>query len=101
MSKRAVNKFVPNYFPEDLKWFERDGLLTYVDQIKYSEFSSDPDKYLKQAEVVNFDMIHARCRGDKQYLTDKYYQTVVSDDVKNMPQKDKKKPFLHVLGLIE
>ena len=91
--KQAVNKFVPNYVPENLKWFERNGLLTYTDQLKYSEFSSDPDKDLKEAEIVNFDVINARCRGDKQSLTDKHYQTVVSDDVKNMPQNDKKGRF--------
>ena len=90
MSKRAVNKFVQNYVPENLKWSERNGLLTYIDQLKYSEFSLDLDK---EAEVVNFDIIHSKCRGDKQSLTDKDYQTVVSDDVKNMPQKGKKDRF--------
>ena len=90
MSKRAVNKFFRNYVPENLIWFERNGLLTYIDQLKYSEIFSDPDKHLTVAEVVNFDMIHARCSGDKESLTDKHYQTVVSDDVKNIPQKDKK-----------
>ena len=94
MSKGAVNNFVPNYVPENLKWSERDGLLIYIDQ--YSEFSSDPDIYLKEAKVVSFDMMHARCTGDKQSSIDKHYQTVVSDDVKNMPQKGKKRPFLHV-----
>ena len=72
MSKRAVNKFVQNYVPENLKWSERSGLLTYINQLKYSEFSLDLDK---EAEVVNFDMIHAKCRGDKQSLTDKDYQS--------------------------
>ena len=90
MSKRAVNKFVQNYVPENLKSSERNGLLTYIDQLKYSEFSLDLDK---EAGVVNFDMIHAKCRDDKQSLTDKDYQTVVSDGVKNMPQKGKKDRF--------
>ena len=44
--------------------------------------------------------MHARCTGDKQSSIDKHYQTVVSDDVKNMPQKGKKGHFC-MLGLIE
>ena len=91
MSKRPVNKYVPEYVPSNLKWFERDELLTYIDELKYSKFSRDPDKYLKEVEVLNFDMIHARCRDDKQSVTDKQYQTVASNDLKNMSQKGKKK----------
>ena len=91
MSKRFVNKFVLNCVPENFKWYERDGLRTYIDQLKYSEFSSDPDKYLKEADIVNFDMIHERCGRHKRSMTDKHYQTIVSVDVKNMPQKERKK----------
>ena len=48
-NERAVNKYVPDYISPDLKWYERDGLLTYIDQLKHSEFSKDPDSYLKNA----------------------------------------------------
>ena len=41
--KIFVNKYVPVYVPQDLKWYERDGLLTYINQIKYERFSEDPD----------------------------------------------------------
>ena len=46
--------------PEDLPWYERDGLLTYFDQLKYKEFICDPDAAVKNTEVINFDMIHAQ-----------------------------------------
>ena len=29
--KMLVNKYIPEYVPSDLKWYERDGLLTYID----------------------------------------------------------------------
>lgn len=86
MSKRFVINYVPNYVSENLKWYERRGLLTYIDQLKFSGFSSDRDKYLKEAEIVNFGMIYTMCGRHKQSMTDKHYQTVVSDDVKKMPQ---------------
>ena len=40
------NKYVPDYCPPDLPWYERDGLLTWYDQNKYAEFSKNPDEYL-------------------------------------------------------
>ena len=45
--KKTVNKYAPEYVPSDLKWYEREGLLTYIEQLKYSDFSRDPDHCLK------------------------------------------------------
>ena len=87
-----MNKYIPEYTPENLKWYERYGLLTYIDQLKYEQFSSHPEQYLKKAEIINFDNIHKRCRSDPQKFSDKYYQTVVSKDIEKIPQKEKKDP---------
>ena len=27
----SKNSYIPQYFKPDLKWFERDGLMTYID----------------------------------------------------------------------
>ena len=89
--KIFVNKYIPEAVPSNLKWYERDGLLTYIDQLKYKRFTSDSDKYLEKAQVINFDMIHNRCRGDHQTYSDKDYQTVAWSDVKNMSQKERKR----------
>ena len=53
----------------------------------------DPDIYLKEAQVINFDMIHSRCWGDEESMSDNHYQTAFSSDFKKMPQKDRKKAF--------
>ena len=90
-NQKSVNKYVPDCVSPDLKWYGKDGLLTYIDQLKYSEFSKDPNGYLENARIVNFDMIHAQCRGDARQHDDKYYQTVYESSVKEMPQKEKKK----------
>ena len=88
--KILVNKYIPKVVPKDLKWYERDGLFTYIDQLKYELFTNDPDKYLEKAEVVNFEMIHNRCRGDPRKFSDKYYQTVVKSDLeKNVSKREK------------
>ena len=56
--KIFVNKYIPEYVPLDLKWYERDGLMTYINQLNYEQFSEDPGGYLKKAELVNSDVIH-------------------------------------------
>ena len=89
--KVFANDYIPKYVPEDLPWYEREGLLTYIDQMKYKEFISDPDAAVKNTKVINFDMIHTQCGGTPRTHSDNFYQTVREKDVKKMPQKDKKK----------
>ena len=69
------------------KQYERDGLLTYIDQLKYSDFSAHPDSYISCTKVVNFDMIYKDvCRYSEQSKPTKFYQTVKNSDVKKMPK---------------
>ena len=86
--KIVVKKYIPEVAPSNLKWFERDWLLIYIDHLKYERFISDLDKYLEKAEVMNFEMIHNRCRGNPRIFPNKNYQTVVNSDVKKLSQKE-------------
>ena len=61
--KIYVNKYIPEVDPEDLPWYERDDLMKYIDELKYRRFLSDLEAYLKKSELVNFEMIYARCGG--------------------------------------
>ena len=36
--KILVNKYTPTCEEPNLPWYERDGLLTYIDQLKCKEF---------------------------------------------------------------
>ena len=50
MSEKVfVNIYIPEVVPEEFPWYERDGLMTYIDQLKYKRFMSDLDKYLEKA----------------------------------------------------
>ena len=51
--------------------------MTYVDQLKYVEFSSGPDVYLDKALVINFDMIYKSIK-DAERFSDRQYFTVYS-----------------------
>ena len=61
MSKIFANSYVPEYVPEDLPWYEHDGLITYIDQLKWKEFISDLNAVIKNTKAINFEMIHAQC----------------------------------------
>ena len=99
--KILTNKYIPEVVPLDLPWHEKDGLLTYCDQMKYKDFLDDTDTYIKNAQIINFDMIHSQYRGQQRENRDKHYQTAWAKDVKKTSQKKKKRSLAPVLGLPE
>ena len=62
MSKKVANKYVPRYEKLDLPWYKRDGLATYIDDLKYNDlkYIDNPDEHFSNVEVNNFDIIHNR-----------------------------------------
>ena len=85
----SKNLFIPPFVKKDLKWFERDGLITYIDRLNYERFENDRDNYLENVNVVNFDIINHQLLGtplEKDSIT---YKTVQKKDLKQMPATDK------------
>ena len=77
-----VNKYVPRFAQHsELPWYERDGLLSYI----------DTDCHFKTVQVVNFDIIHHECRGDPLQGSYKEYQTINKKDMDNYSSNSKKK----------
>ena len=89
--KIFANSYVPKYVPKDLLCYERDCLITYIDQLKYKEFISDPDAAIKNIKIINFNMILAQCRGMFHTHSNQFCQTIREKKVDKMPQKDRKK----------
>ena len=81
---------IPQYGKPDLKWYERDELLSYYYQLKYNEFIKSPDDWLESIEVVNFDTIHNKCRGDKMSKRVKDYKIVKRENFFLILKKRKK-----------
>ena len=96
-SSISVNTYIPSYVKGYLKWYERDGLLTYIDRLKYQRFEENRDCYFANTKIVNFDIIHVHCRGQTQEKSDKYYQTVREETFEKMPENDKKRQLLPAL----
>ena len=88
--KIYTNRYIPLYVASDLKWYEQGGLMTYIDLMKNENFTRDRDLYLQNAKIVNFDIIHHECRGDKLNGSYKQYKTVVKNDLDKMPSNHKK-----------
>lgn len=91
----CVNNYVLEYFPKDLLWYERDGLMTWYDQVKCENFLRDTGKHFKEAKVINFNIIHQEARGEKvpeEVL--KHYQTLQDHRVRQYSEPDQRKTFL-------
>ena len=85
----SKNSYIPPYVKPDLKWFERDGLMTYIDRLAYERFEEDRDNYLENIKVIDFDIINHELKGttlEKDILT---YKTIYKNDLKQMPANDK------------
>ena len=51
------NCFIPKYVPQNLKWFEREGLEAWYRQNKCQEFLNNTDLHFAKRKVINFDII--------------------------------------------
>ena len=59
------NSYIPKYVPQNLLWYERDGLMTWLDQVKCEEMLANTDRYFNNTYVIKFDIIHRWARGEE------------------------------------
>ena len=64
-NNNCVNNSVPEYVPQDLPWYERDGLMTYYNQVKCQEFLRNSDNHFKAAKIINFVIVRREAVGEK------------------------------------
>ena len=75
------SKFIPKYIPNDLKWYERDGLDTWYFQNKSNDFINDTDEHLKQMKITHFDIMKNNVSKEKW----KQYQTLGHHEIMHYP----------------
>ena len=91
------NNSIPEFVPRNLKWYEIDGLMTYIDKLKYSNFLKDTGGHFKRTQIINFDIIHKQARGEKtEPDLVKEYKTIDNSMLKYYPKTEKNKAFLSV-----
>lgn len=81
-------RYLLPYVLQDLKWCKRDGLVTYIDQLRYSELAQAKEKWHKNHSAVNFDMINNEFRGDKLTKQIKECETAKNDGLQSYPEKE-------------
>ena len=69
-----------------LLWYERNGLMSFINPLKNKIFKEDPQWHVQSTTMVNFAMIHAQARGEK--VDDKPYSTVCEKDLRGYKNKD-------------
>ena len=69
-----------------LPWYERNGLMSFINPLKNKIFKEDPQGHVQSTTVVNFAMIHAQARGEK--VDDKPHNTVCKKDLRGYKNKD-------------
>ena len=52
-----TNTYIPEYVPDNLKWYGRDGLDTWYEKNKCNEVLEDTDRYFHSTQIINFDII--------------------------------------------
>ena len=53
------------YVSPNLKWYERGSFMTYIDQLKCKELINNTDDHFQKVKVINFNIIHKQCKGEK------------------------------------
>ena len=54
--------------------------MTYIDYLRYQECVRDPDVYFKRTNVVNFHIIHNKCRGNQLKKSMREHETVYKNN---------------------
>ena len=68
-----------------MKWYKRDGLLTWYNQTKCEEFLEELDAHFQKLQIVNFDIINSKSNLDPYKL--KQYQTINHSEILTYPQE--------------
>ena len=78
---KHYNVFIPKYVPQNLKWYEKDGLETWYRQIRCEEFLNNTDVHFAKRKITNFDIIKNQASDNKL----KQYQLIDHEEIKNYP----------------
>ena len=74
MAKIIDKTYLPKFVPNNLPWYERDGLNTWHEQNKCNDFLEDSDKHFENLQINNFDLIFNKNKLSSQKI--KQYQTI-------------------------
>ena len=68
--------------------------MRYISWLDYKDMAYNPDDYLKNVKIANFDIINHECRGYPLQGTYKGYKTLEKNYFKNFSKDDEKKIYI-------
>ena len=86
--KYPVNSYIPT------KVTEVHDLHSRLNKMKFDEITEDFDYHFKNCYVINFDLIHHECRGDKLNHSRNFYQTIFYNQMKKHLSEEDQKKFI-------
>ena len=96
-----TNTYVPKFVPKYLLWYERDGLMTWYDQIKCEDFLRNVNIFRKQ-KLLSMILSIESVTGKKFWKI--FWNTIKQLMIKvfqNIPHLIKTKSFPELFELIE
>ena len=87
MAKKIDNTYTSKFVPNNLPWYERDGLNTWYEENKCNDFLEDPDKLFENLQINNFDLIFNKNKLSSQKI--KQYQTIDHKEIMGYPKKER------------
>ena len=78
-----VNNYIP-FYPAN-----KDCLDDTLLRDKYEKIQENKKEYFIQANVINFDIIHHRCRGDPLQHSISYYETIYKENLLRAKEEDR------------
>ena len=79
-----------NYIPT--KVTEVHDLNSRLNKMKYDEIIENLEYHFQNCYITNFDKIHHECRGDELSFSERHYETIFYDRLKqNIDEKDREK----------
>ena len=78
-----VNNYLP-YYP-----MYKDSLHESLLRNKYEKINNNKEEYFENAKIVNFDIIHNKCRKDTLKNTVEYYQTIKEENLNYIRKNDR------------
>ena len=78
----CVNNYVP-YYP-----INKDNLHDTLLREKYQKINKNKKEYFRNIELVNFDIINNRCKGNLLQNSVKFYQTIHKENLQCAKEED-------------
>ena len=89
---RSARYPINNYIPT--KVTEVHDLNSRLNKMKYDEIIENLEYHFQNCYITNFDKIHHECRGDELCFSERHYETIFYDRLKQNIDEQNREKFI-------